>query len=136
MYQDRPEETLTLESSLPAGFYGDQDHWRWDGYYRDGKLNWLWYPNPWLYLSAAVVTACCVIAMCRNRRQRLFALAGGLLLACFSVMTTIAAPPDYRYRMPLEPIMVACVASLAVRLADRLPGKLRIAGTETEDRCK
>jgi len=122
--EDRPAETLTLENSPGGADYCGQAYWRWEGYYRDGRLNWLWYPNPWLYLSAASVTALGAIAMLRHRRQRPIAVAFGLLLAYFGVMTAIGAPPEYRYRMPLEPIMVACVASLAAPLRnDGLPNR-------------
>ena len=134
--EDRPEETPALDKSLEAGEYCNQAYWRWDGYYRDGKLNWFWYPNPWLYVFAALVSACGVTAMLRNRRQRPFALACGLLLGYFGVMTAIGAPPEYRYRMPLEPIMAVCAVSQAMSLAERFFVKSRGLAAETQDHCK
>jgi hypothetical protein len=119
MNEVRPEEGLISENALSTYDYCDQAYWRWDGYFRDGKLNLLWYPNPWLYLSAGIVAACGAIGMLRNRRQRPSALAFILLLAYFGVMTAIGAPPEYRYRMPLEPILIVCAASLVVSQVER-----------------
>jgi hypothetical protein len=119
-------ENTVAEEALPPGEYCGQAYWIWDGYYRDGKLNWLWHPNPWLYLSATGITACAVIAALRDLQRRPFAIAGGLLLAYFGVMTAVGAPPEYRYRMPLEPVMIVCVANLAASLAARWTGKPRI----------
>ena len=110
MNEDRPPAAATPESMPGTIDYCDQAHWRWDGYYRDGRLNWLWHPNPWLYLSSAIATACGVIIMLCNRRQRPFALVFGLLLPYIGLMTAIGAPPEYRFRMILEPIMVVCSA--------------------------
>ena len=119
MNEARPEENPDFTNALGAPDYCDQAHWCWEGYYRDGKLNWLWHPNPWLYLSAAGTTACGLVAMLGHRRQRPVALACGFLLAYLAVMTAIGAPPEYRYRMPLEPVMVVCIASLAMSLGRR-----------------
>lgn len=130
LYEDRSPLNAVLASPPLVEDYAGQAHWRWDGYYRDGKLNWLWYPNPWLYLSAAGVTALCVIAMFCNRRQRPIALACGTLLVWFGVMTAIGAPPEYRYRMPLEPIMIVCVAGMAAPLAERFFANPRVLAAD------
>ncbi len=68
--EDRPGKMLIREDPLAAENYGGQAHWRWDGYYRDGKLNWLWHPNPWLYLLTAILAACGIAVLFFNRRRR------------------------------------------------------------------
>ena len=40
-----------------------------------------------------------------------------MLLLYFACMTAVGAPPEYRYRMPLEPIMIVSVVSSAILLA-------------------
>ena len=111
MYEDRAEETPTLDDSLRAGDYCGQAYWRWDGFYREGKLNWLWHPNPWLYLATTAL-ACCGIAVLYFDRRRAAAVALGSLLVYFAALTSIGAPPEYRYRMILEPILIVCIAQL------------------------
>ena len=69
MNEDRSQQTVSIENSSGAGDYCDQAHWRWDGFYRDGKLNWLWHPNPWLYLATAVLAGCGIVVLFFTRRR-------------------------------------------------------------------
>jgi hypothetical protein len=107
-----PDDTLPPGHARPPEEYGGLVHWRWEGYYRDGKLNWLWHPNPLLYAATAALAGCGVIAMFFDRSRRPVAVALGMLLLYFASMTAIGAPPEYRYRMILEPMLIVAVAYL------------------------
>ena len=120
MYENRTEEIPALGKTLETANYCGQAHWQWDGHYRDGKLNLLWHPNPWLYLLTGVLACCGIVALFVDRCHRPIAIAVGTLLPCFAALTAVGAPPEYRYRMILEPMFIVCIAQLANLLVRRL----------------
>ena len=124
LFQERPPdaETAGLE---PRESYYDAVHWRWDGYYRDGKLNWFWFTNPCFYLVTALLTGWGLIVMGNCRSQQLIAAALAMLLLYFATMTAIGAPPEYRYRMILEPMLIVAIVQLLLERGQWLTRKLR-----------
>ena len=103
-----------------AGLYQNQFFWYFDAYFHQGCLNWLWHPNPWSYLLVALFVPVGLINMARKPGQRVFAIAIALLLLYFSAMTIMGAKPEYRYRMILEPIIIASVAPIVTDLIQRV----------------
>jgi hypothetical protein len=81
-----------------------------------------WWPSRWLYAAAAIATFWSGITLLRNPERRMLVVALGLVLLYFTVTTALFAPPVYRYRMVLEPLMIAIVVSglLETALAQRI----------------
>lgn len=102
--------------SQRLGSYYNQFFWFSDAYFRQGCLNWLWHPNPWSYLLVALFIPVGLIAMARKPGQRVHAIAFAMLLLYFSVLTVVGARPEYRYRMILEPIIIASVVPVVMDL--------------------
>ena len=111
-------EDVSVDQPGLEGTYAGQSVWHWDGYFVRGQLNWLWHPNPWAYLGTLLLTLGGLIFMIRRRRFHIVGVALALLLAYFAAATAIGAPPEYRYRMPLEPIMILAIASGIVNHRD------------------
>jgi hypothetical protein len=99
-----------------AGSYENQFFWFSDAYFHHGCLNWLWHPSPWSYLLIAVFMFVGLINMVTKPGQRVFAIAFAMLLLYFSVMTVVGGIPEYRYRMILEPIIIASVVPFVMDL--------------------
>jgi hypothetical protein len=112
MNEERAAEAAPTGNLPGTDDYCGQAHWCWDGFYRDGRLNWLWHPNPWLYLSTAAMAGCGIVVLLFDREQRAIAVALGMLLVYFAGMTAIGAPPEYRYRMVVEPILIVSIVQL------------------------
>ena len=68
------------------------------------------HPNLWAYLGTLLFTLVGLIFMIRKREFRFVGAALALLLAYFAAATVIGASAEYRYRMPLEPIMILAIA--------------------------
>ena len=113
LFQKPVEESV--EPGEPEGTYADAAHWRWDAYFQ-GKLNWLWFNSAWLYLATAVLASCGLLVMAVRPSQRPIAAALAMLLFYFATMTAIGAPPEYRYRMILEPILIVILVQLFLPL--------------------
>jgi hypothetical protein len=110
-----PSEDSSDSAQLPED-YGDQVHWFSESYFHDGSLNWLWHPSVGIYLLAGLVafTGALVLAIDPARRSQGMALS--VMLLYVAAVTAVGAPPEYRYRMVLEPLMVVC----AVRVVEPL----------------
>jgi hypothetical protein len=141
-HEDEPAAAPGLVKPFPWDYCG-QAHWHWDGYYREGKLNWLWWPNVWLYFSTAVLAACGVATLFMNRRpaarpifpgnlphertahgaRRAVAVEIALMMLYVSTLTVLGGRPEYRFRMILEPIMLVSIALLAEKVASRFLGQ-------------
>jgi 4-amino-4-deoxy-L-arabinose transferase-like glycosyltransferase len=70
-----------------------------------------WQPSRWLYAVAAMATFWGWIALLRIPERRALAVALGLLMLYFTLTVALFAPPVYRYRMALEPIMIVIVGT-------------------------
>jgi hypothetical protein len=122
-HEDGPTPAKAFGSAFPPPDYCGQAHWRWDGYYRDGKLNWLWHPSAWLYLLTTVWAGLSVTVLFFDRPHRAAAVAIGLLLLFVSSLTVLGGRPEYRFRMVLEPIMLVSIAQLAMKLTPWLAAR-------------
>ena len=128
------EKSVNDNEAYPAG----QTTWSAAWYFRGGPLQWIWRPSPFLYALAALttVTAICILLCCPERRG--LALFLGLWLGYFSAMTALAACPEYRYRMILEPTMIVLVVCAAGRLGSGVAARWRrphdASGTATGPR--
>lgn len=83
---------------------------------REAVLAWTPERQQWLVVAAGAISGLCVLAMIRDPATRwngllLAGICGGttLLTACLEI-------PTYRYRLPLEPLLIVAVATGASRL--------------------
>jgi 4-amino-4-deoxy-L-arabinose transferase-like glycosyltransferase len=112
--------TTRPQGEVVAGFaetdeYAGQAAWRSNWYFTKGYLNFLWHPHPLLYAIAAAVTLWGLVFLLRTPACHVPAIFFGLWLLYFSAMTVMAASPEYRYRMILEPTMVIIVTTALSR---------------------
>lgn len=109
----RPDSTRAVQAEGDEQDDGapGQATWRAAWYFKRGWINFLWHPHPLLYALAALVTAASICILAVSPRQRGLAVFLGLWLFYFSAVTTLAACPEYRYRMVLEPTMIVLVVS-------------------------
>jgi hypothetical protein len=65
-----------------------------------------WFPRRWVYGLAAIATLWGFTGLLANPRRRMVGVTLGLLFLYFTVTVALFAPPVYRYRMALEPLMI------------------------------
>lgn len=111
-----PDEDQGERKALP-GSYANQEFWCSDAYFHRGSLNWLWYPNPWSYSLVALLTLAGCAAMISIPGRRVYGLTLAMLLLYFSAVTVVGSPPEYRYRMVLEPLMLVSIVPIFTSIA-------------------
>jgi 4-amino-4-deoxy-L-arabinose transferase-like glycosyltransferase len=104
-----PSESADPAKPFESDEYAGQAAWKSNWYFTRGGLNFLWHPHPLLYALAASITLAALIFLLRTPACRGPAIFLGLWLAYFSAVTVLAASPEYRYRMILEPAMIVIV---------------------------
>ena len=90
--------------------YAGQAAWKSNWYFTQGR-QFLMAPHPLWYAAAAVITLAAQVFRLRMPMFRGPALFLGLWLTYFSTVTVLAASPEYRYRMILEPAMIVIVVT-------------------------
>jgi 4-amino-4-deoxy-L-arabinose transferase-like glycosyltransferase len=125
--------TVRPASEVPQRPSDDDDYqgqvaWHSSWYFTDGKLNFLWYPHPVLYAAAALTTLAALVVLLRTPACRAPATFFALWLAYFFIVTVVSGSPEYRYRMILEPTMIAISVTAWHRLRVGRPMKKDPAG--------
>jgi hypothetical protein len=95
----------------------------------DAFLRVAWHPNSFVFALAALASAAGCVLMARDPFYREAGLAVGSVLLVVSLGTTFFGWPQYRFRMPLEPIMIVTVVPALLSLGKL--GKRGSANTST-----
>jgi hypothetical protein len=74
-------------------------------------LRVVWHPNSIVFGLAALASAIGCVVMIRDITMREVGLAAASILLVVSLSTTFFGWPQYRFRLPLEPIMIVAVSA-------------------------
>src|SRR5206468_1728588 len=74
-------------------------------------LRIVWHPNSFVFAIAALASAAGCVLMIRDIALRDAGLAVAGVLLVVSLGTSFFGWPQYRFRLPLEPIMIIAVAT-------------------------
>jgi hypothetical protein len=100
-------------------------------YLPDGQVTWtvplwqsaceaflkvVWHPNSFVFVLGALASAIGCVLMIWDPLSREAGLAAASVLLVISLVTTFFGWPQYRFRVPLEPIMIVTVAPAVLSL--------------------
>jgi hypothetical protein len=107
--------------------YVGQNIWSCDSLARlhNTLMRHFWKPRLWLYLVATMAVLAGWLAMLLNTRLRPMGVALGLVTGYLSGISALVGQPHYRYRMPLEPVMIVVFVAGAIGAAEMLRARSR-----------
>lgn len=87
-------------------------------------LRVVWHPNSYVNALAALAAAAGCLFMIRNPVYREAGLAVASVLLAISLTTACFTWPEYRFRLPLEPVMIVAVAPALLSIWNRLARRI------------